>query len=302
MSVTKMDYSKAMTGFTKLFGSIVHSTVWREDMPTKVVWITMLALADRNGRVLVSVPGLADAARVPLEDTVASLAKLSSPDEWSRTKQHEGRRIEEIDGGWLLLNYMKYREQRDADERRMKVRDAVQRHREKKAREVAVTAGKHNAEAEAEAEKVGREAPSSLDLPAELDSVRFRAAWSAWLAYRRETKLKRWTDRTVKLQLRELAAAGEAVAVEAIRKSIANGWHGLFPHPDNANGSKPPAGIGSTRTERDQIADLRFQADGIGATPDEVDAIDRAVSVKEASKLYRKAEARLEAASAQGKA
>src|SRR3990167_4075212 len=60
-SVIIMDYCNHVPGFTKLFAGLVHSTVWREDMHVKVVWITLLALADRNGEVLASIPGLADA-------------------------------------------------------------------------------------------------------------------------------------------------------------------------------------------------------------------------------------------------
>jgi hypothetical protein len=48
-----------VTGYTKLFSSIVSSTLWREPAATKVVWITMLALADRHGEVEASIPGLA---------------------------------------------------------------------------------------------------------------------------------------------------------------------------------------------------------------------------------------------------
>ena len=53
-------------GFTKLFPEMIDSTIWREDMPTKIVWITMLAKASRNGVVSASVPGLADAARAEI--------------------------------------------------------------------------------------------------------------------------------------------------------------------------------------------------------------------------------------------
>ena len=152
-------YYGAVAGFTKLFSTIVDSTVWREEMHVKVVWITMLAKANRNGDVLASVPGLADAARVSLDQCVEALARLSAPDVWSRTKEHEGRRIIEVDGGWRLLNYPKYRELRDADERRMQTREAVRRHRAKeKANPITVSTSKHGkprkaqAEAEAEAE------------------------------------------------------------------------------------------------------------------------------------------------------
>lgn len=52
-----------MSGYTKLFSSIIDSTIWRESKETKIVWITMLAKADRYGVVEASLPGLADAAK-----------------------------------------------------------------------------------------------------------------------------------------------------------------------------------------------------------------------------------------------
>lgn len=105
-----------MSGFAKLFSSIVTSTIWREADHVRLVWITMLAIADRHGVVEASVPGLADLARVDLTDCVAALKRLAEPDEWSRTKEHEGRRIAEIPGGWRLLNYAAYRDRRGAQD------------------------------------------------------------------------------------------------------------------------------------------------------------------------------------------
>jgi hypothetical protein len=82
-----------------------------------------------------------------------ALKKLSAPDPDSRTKERQGRRIEEVDGGWRLLNYLKYRDIRDADERRIQTREAVRRHRAKKADVSNVSHGKpEKAQAEAEAE------------------------------------------------------------------------------------------------------------------------------------------------------
>ena len=65
-----------MTGYTKLFNSILASTIWREDLETRVVFITMLAMADKNGIVEGSVPGLADFARVSVTGTRAAIEKL----------------------------------------------------------------------------------------------------------------------------------------------------------------------------------------------------------------------------------
>jgi len=120
-----------IVGFSKLFADIIHSTVWREPMHVKVVWITMLAMSDRHGQVLASIPGLADSAKVSIDECLEALQVFLSPDEYSRTKDYEGRRIAEIDGGWLLLNYEKFRERRDDEEQRIQTRERVRRFREK---------------------------------------------------------------------------------------------------------------------------------------------------------------------------
>lgn len=107
-----------MTGYTKLFSSIVASTIWREPHEVRIVWITMLAMANKQGVVDAAVPGLADMARVSIESCETALARLESPDPHSRTPDNEGRRIKKVPGGWLILNHAKYRERMGADERR----------------------------------------------------------------------------------------------------------------------------------------------------------------------------------------
>jgi hypothetical protein len=107
-----------MSGYTKLFSSILASTIWRESLEVRIVWITLLAMAGKTGIAEGSVPGLADMARLPVSRTRKALIKLSSPDKDSRSKEHEGRRIQDVDGGWLILNHAKYRAKLSADERR----------------------------------------------------------------------------------------------------------------------------------------------------------------------------------------
>ena len=89
----------------------------------------MLAMADRKGRVWASVPGLANRARVSLEDTETALGTLLAPDRYSRTPDFDGRRIEPIDGGWKLLNHAKYRDTRDDEVRRDYMRDYMRGYR-----------------------------------------------------------------------------------------------------------------------------------------------------------------------------
>lgn len=117
--------------FTKLFSSITDSSVWQESNETRLVWITMLAMADPVGRIHAAIPGLAHRARVSVKETELAIEVFLSPDPYSRTEDNEGRRIEKIQGGWRLLNYQVYRELRDDEVRKAQNREAKERQRQK---------------------------------------------------------------------------------------------------------------------------------------------------------------------------
>lgn len=139
--------------FTKLHSQILDSTIWLESSSTRILWITMLAMADQHGEVMASIPGLARRANIPLEDCKAGLEVLMGPDEYSRTPDDDGRRIVVIDGGWQILNYQKYREKGWEEEQKRKKRERQQRYRDKSRvapRGATVARGGRKAEAEAE--------------------------------------------------------------------------------------------------------------------------------------------------------
>ena len=220
--------------FTKLFSSITESTVWCESAHTRLVWITMLAMADRKGRVWASIPGLANRARVPLEDAEKALETFLAPDRYSRTPDHEGRRIEPIDGGWQLLNHAKYRDMRDEEVRREQNREAKQREREKSAKLLTVSHGQPKSaqaeaytEAEAEADSKALKSKAkvaAMPLPDWLDGK----TWTEWLKVR---KAKSNTPGSLQAALKKLEgyrAAGHDPN-EIVANSLANGWQGLFP-------------------------------------------------------------------------
>ncbi len=100
-----------MSGYVKIFGDIIESSIWQEPSDTKVVWITLLALADSEGFVRGSEGWLSLRARVPLDACRNALKKFMEPDPLSRTATDEGRRIEETPDGWVIINYAFYREQ-----------------------------------------------------------------------------------------------------------------------------------------------------------------------------------------------
>ncbi len=120
-----------MTGYTKLAASILHSSIWSEDDRTRIVWITLLAMANQHGEIMASIPGVARAAGVPLEDAKRALDRFMAPDPYSRTPDKEGRRIEAIEGGWLLVNHAKYRAAFSREDEKAKTAARVARHRYK---------------------------------------------------------------------------------------------------------------------------------------------------------------------------
>lgn len=97
-----------------------------------MVWITMLAMKDGKQVVESSVPGLAKRAGVTIEECESALKRLCEPDPYSRTQEHEGRRIEAVDGGWMILNGEKYRDKMSITERRIYQANWQAKHRAQK--------------------------------------------------------------------------------------------------------------------------------------------------------------------------
>lgn len=179
--------------YTKLDAGIIFSTVWREPHTTVRVWIAMLAMKDRRGEVLASIPGLADAARVTIAECEAALTTFRAVDPYSRTQDNDGRRIEDIDGGWLVLNHDKYRGLEDSDDRRRKAALRAKRYRERKEKERhAVTRDESSRDAESRPiTQTSRQADADADADAlttttkdlttsSRHAVTFADAWSCY--------------------------------------------------------------------------------------------------------------------------
>jgi hypothetical protein len=97
-------------GWSKLDSGILDSSIWAEPYPTRLVWVAMLARKNSEGYVAASVSGVQRFANVTREETEAALLCLESPDPDSRSQVHEGKRIQKVDGGWVVLNHQQYRE------------------------------------------------------------------------------------------------------------------------------------------------------------------------------------------------
>jgi hypothetical protein len=102
-----------MNTWTPLFSKIVDSSLWSAPDFVCKVFVTMMALKDADQVVRYNAyalgkkcwPGDPKAEKRALE----ALKYLSSPDkERIEPQPHEGRRIQKVEGGWLLLNGQEY--------------------------------------------------------------------------------------------------------------------------------------------------------------------------------------------------
>lgn len=144
--------------FVKLDKGILTSTLWT-DTPAREVFITALLMAEPfelqepiealrvrtieplgftvpkgwYGFVHAAGVGIIRAATVEHEAGIKALERLSDPDPESRTPDFEGRRMVRIPGGYLVLNYDRYREKDHSAAERSR------RYREKKAAACGVT-------------------------------------------------------------------------------------------------------------------------------------------------------------------
>ena len=149
-------------GFTKLYHNIIVSSIWTESYPTRIVWVTFLAMSDASGNVIGVSKRLAASANVSICEYDAAISVLSSPDAESKSQENEGRRIIKIPGGWHIVNYAKYRSYRDPEKRKEQNRESQQRCRDKNKRQPNISQRQPKsaqAEAEAEAEADKREGP-----------------------------------------------------------------------------------------------------------------------------------------------
>ncbi len=121
-----------MNGYTKLFQSIITSTIWQEPNDCRVLWITMLALKDKNNICNATIPSLALLCNLSIENTQKYLQKFQEPDVFSRSQEYEGKRIKKVDGGFYILNGQKYQDLLRNAERTDYIRDKVRQYRANK--------------------------------------------------------------------------------------------------------------------------------------------------------------------------
>jgi hypothetical protein len=119
--------------YNKLFAKILDSSIWLEDHPTRIVWITLLAAMDQDGFAPFStVQNLARRAGVTDAEAESAVATLEGPDRWKQAENDPGNRIERVPGGFFVIKAAEYGAIVRREEMRAAVRERVRRHREAK--------------------------------------------------------------------------------------------------------------------------------------------------------------------------
>lgn len=103
--------SQEMNTWAPLFSKIVDSSIWLEPDFVVKVFITMLAKKDADQVVRGSAFNISQWAKKTEAETLKALKILAAPDSRRLEPQpFEGRRIEKVADGWLILNGQSYEE------------------------------------------------------------------------------------------------------------------------------------------------------------------------------------------------
>lgn len=243
--------------YCKLFASLYQGTL-RGKSHEILVFTNMLAHADAEGCVDKHFRAIADEVGLTVDEVKVAVENLESPDPESRSPEMDGRRLLRINDhrawGWKIVNYGKYREIKNDEDRRKANREAQARWRERQKNKssVSITVTDSNqsvissnalsaASAQEEVreeedvkeeEKVTRKTRSKkprTDSPffEESDLTEFREAMTEWFEYKLERKegyvpsgWRRTLDQQRRYPLHYVKASIDA--------SIRNGWKGLF--------------------------------------------------------------------------
>lgn len=94
-----------MDRYTPIWSKIVDSSLWTEPDFVVKIFLTMLAKKDRDNIVRGNAFNIGSWARKSEAEAIEALEILSSPDKKRLEPQkYDGRRIEKVDEGWLILN------------------------------------------------------------------------------------------------------------------------------------------------------------------------------------------------------
>ncbi len=211
--------------FTKVFQSIHDSSIMEEELMTRLVFYDLLAEADENGHIDMTLPALARRCNLPTDAVENAIHALSSPDPMSKSKTEDGRRIVPIENerpwGWRLVNHAKYREKGSKQEKRRKDRERVA---EKRANERVDLEPQTNAEKK-------KPLNNKLEIPKELKRLipDIEKRWGERMACTKPNRRPniRAQGRQLVLLLEVAKERGKCEAIRLLEIVTDNGYQGI---------------------------------------------------------------------------
>lgn len=222
-----------MDGYTKLHARILTSSIWNEPNHVRILFITLLALADSNGRFEGSPAGLAALARLTVDEAVDALRVLEGPDQHSSDGTTGERLMRLSPGSWEIINHRHYRDKKT----RKQIADLERQRKTRQAPKDDATCSNvtpchtvsnssvyvsesTDGSTGTERKKRGRK-PTAVSKPDDVD----QQVWDDWLAVRRAKKMP-LTQTALRGVLREAEKARLSLS-EAIAMSAQEGWSGF---------------------------------------------------------------------------
>lgn len=115
-----------------LFSKIVDSSIWQEPDDVVKIFLTMLAKKESDHVVRGNAYMIGKWAKKEEQEVIDALKVLSSPDTKRIEKQpYDGRRIERVDDGWLILNGQHYEDEMRKISRRVYKTKKAREYRDK---------------------------------------------------------------------------------------------------------------------------------------------------------------------------
>ena len=119
--------------YGKIFSSLYQGTL-RGNAHGILVFTNLIASCDKCGIADRHWRAIAEEVGLSVDEVKAAIAYLESPDEESRSREHDGRRLVRIAPdrawGWEIVNYAKYRDMRDEEDRRAYMREYMRTRRQ----------------------------------------------------------------------------------------------------------------------------------------------------------------------------
>lgn len=117
--------------YAKLMSRITESSLMDEDIVVRYSFMMLLAIADPQGYVVGTDVAIARRLNMPLSEFKRCIEQLMAPDPDSNSMEEEGRRVilSDCERGYYLVNYTKYRDTRDEEQRRNYMREYMRKRR-----------------------------------------------------------------------------------------------------------------------------------------------------------------------------